>query len=232
MDPIQRAKREIDAIGTALGMKAAIGKLVADGVALHAESESEEPPPVPSNVRGRHNPQTYWTLMRLPMKDPILQYYWVPTSVAMELKQELLDNQSSHSDAGSGVDPVMDQLSGKVHLATFIEQVEAGRSGTVAGLAVKAMFPFDWKIGEVWVTSRGDRRKVVKLSRLVAKQANPKRGWTDTMLLGLLQVTFRGYGSLCAYQSYEQHWWTCHYMVATDTSYDINQLIRELDANS
>ena len=121
-----------------------------------------------------------------------------------------------------------------LHVATLNEQVDAGRTEAVAGLVTKAMYPFDWeRLGHHrWVTDDTARGKVEELSRQVAMCANPAYGWTDIQLRGLLQITFKGYGSYCEYQSYSQLFWMCHYMVATEPEkYNINQLIEELDAN-
>lgn len=128
----------------------------------------------------------------------------------------------------------MEHASDAVHMATFIHQTKAGRSDVVAGLVVKAMYPFAWtQLGyDQWVTDDAGRAEVEEASRLVAEHVNPDNGWTDIQVRGLLQATFKGYGGHCDYQSYPQMFWTCHLMVATDPDrYNIKELVEELDAN-
>jgi hypothetical protein len=105
--------------------------------------------------------------------------------------------------------------------------MEAGRSPAVAGMIVAAMLPFD-RLGEDWPGSWKNRRKVKKLARSVAANANPRKGWTDTMLLGLLEISFTAYGSVCEYQSREQHYWVCHVIWAKNPEENIKELLASI----
>jgi hypothetical protein len=121
----------------------------------------------------------------------------------------------------------MSGINEAIRMASFVKQMDAGRSPAVAGMVVAAMFPFD-QLGGDWPGPWKNRRKVKKLARSVAANANPAKGWTDTMLLGLLETAFMAYGSVCRYESREQQYWVCHVMWVKDPEKDIKELLASI----
>jgi hypothetical protein len=82
-----------------------------------------------------------------------------------------------------------------IRMGVFIHQLEAGRSADIAAMVVEASMPYG-HLDDNWPGHF--RRKVKKLSREVAKSANPKCGWSEQELLKLLQDTFGEYMAIAA----------------------------------
>jgi hypothetical protein len=87
----------------------------------------------------------------------------------------------------------MQNMNNALRLGTFISQLEAGRSEQVAAMAVEATLPYG-HLDDDWPGRGG--REVGKLSRALAKAANPKRGLSEAQLLELFQDTFAQYTAI------------------------------------
>jgi hypothetical protein len=87
----------------------------------------------------------------------------------------------------------MQNMNNALRLGTFISQLEAGRNEQVAAMVVEATLPYG-HLDDDWPGRGG--REVGKLSRALAKAANPKRGLSEAQLLELLQDTFAQYTAI------------------------------------
>jgi hypothetical protein len=116
----------------------------------------------------------------------------------------------------------MSGINNTIRMATFIQQMEAGRSEPVAAMIIEAMYPYG-KLPEGWPGANA--RKVAKLSRNVAKSINPKRQQSEAELLALLKETFSAYASFCPPQSTAQRVWLCFLAWTDDPSLKINDLL-------
>ena len=81
----------------------------------------------------------------------------------------------------------MQNMNNALRLGAFISQLEAGRSEQAAAMVVEATLPYG-HLDDDWPGRGG--REVGKLSRALAKAANPTRGLSEAPLLELLQDTF------------------------------------------
>jgi hypothetical protein len=131
----------------------------------------------------------------------------------------------------------MQNMNDVIRMGVFISQLDAGRSAEVAAMVVEASLPYG-HLDDDWPGRGG--RKVVKLSRALAKAANPKRGLSEAQLLELLQDTFAQYTAIAGAATMQPEAsvafrsWRAYLAWACDPTLSVKELLarEELQAQS